>query len=142
MKSDKRGWGCRFFSSLIQRAAKLAKRKGGGSLSLLLVGAGVPARGEAPRPPPTAQYKHLSEQQCAKLKVALEAAQQDARLSQPEGCLRTEVCSVFSCVMGKSSPVNHSFCRDVILPVCCSCSSVLPLGHGALPPLSLSLILF
>ena len=84
---------CRFFSSLIQRAAKLAKRKGGGSMSLLMVGAGMPARGEAPLPPPTAEYKHLSEQQRQKLKAALEAAQQDVRLSQPEGCLRVEVTS-------------------------------------------------
>ena len=83
--------GCRFFSSLIQRAAKLAKRKGGGSMSLLMVGAGMPARGEAPLPPPTAQYKHLSEQQRQKLKAALDAAQQDVRLAQPEGCLRVEV---------------------------------------------------
>ena len=60
-------------------------------MSLLMVGAGVPARGEGPRPPPTTQYKHLSEQQRQKLKAALETAQQDARLLQPEGCLRTEV---------------------------------------------------
>jgi len=65
-------------------------------MSLLMVGAGVPARGEGPRPPPTTQYKHLSGQQRQKLKAALEAAQQDACLSQPEGCLRTEVtfCSL------------------------------------------------
>lgn len=88
--------GCRFFSSLIQRAAKLAKRKGGGSMSLLMVGAGVPARGEAPLPPPTSQYKHLSEQQRQKLKAALETAQQDVRLSQPDGCLRVEVAVLVS----------------------------------------------
>ena len=82
---------CRFFSSLIQRAAKLAKRKGGGSMSLLMVGAGMPARGEAPQPLPTAQYRHLSEPQRQKLKAALGATQQDLRLSQPEGCLRVEV---------------------------------------------------
>ena len=82
---------CRFFSSLIQRAAKLARHKGGGSLSLLLLGAGMPARGEAPVPPLTTHYGHLSEQQRQKLRAALEAAQQDARLSQSDGCLRTEV---------------------------------------------------
>ena len=82
---------CRFFSSLIQRAAKLARHKGGGSLSLLLLGAGMPARGEAPLPPLTARYDHLSEQQRQKLRAALEAAQQDARLVQSDGCLRTEV---------------------------------------------------
>ena len=60
-------------------------------MSLLLVGAGVPARGEAPRPPPTTEYKHLSDAQRQKLKTALDAAQLNARLSQPEGCLRTEV---------------------------------------------------
>lgn len=69
----------------------MARHKGGGSLSLLLLGAGMPARGEAPRPPLTVRYDHLSEQQCQKLRAALEAAQQDARLSQPDGCLRTEV---------------------------------------------------
>ena len=76
---------------MIQRAAKLARQKGGGSLSLLLLGAGMPARGEAPLPPLATRYDHLSEQQRQKLRAALEAAQRDARLSQPDGCLRTEV---------------------------------------------------
>ena len=91
--------GCRFFSSLIQRAAKLARQKGGGSLSLLLLGAGMPARGEAPLPPLAARYNHLSERQRQKLRAALEAAQQDARLSQPDGCLRTEVRPCFGLKM-------------------------------------------
>ena len=29
--------GCRFFSSLVQRAAKVHRRRGGGSLTLLMV---------------------------------------------------------------------------------------------------------
>ena len=80
---------------MIQRAAKLARQKGGGSLSLLLLGAGMPARGEAPLPPLSARYDHLTEQQRQKLRAALEAAQQDARLSQSDGCLRTEVRPCF-----------------------------------------------
>ena len=81
----------RFFSSLIQRAAKLHKRLGGGSLTLLPVLAGAPARGEGPRPPSAAQYKHLSEAQREKLQAALEAAHQQQLGQQQEGCVRTEV---------------------------------------------------
>lgn len=38
---------CRFFSSLIQRAAKMHRRLRGGSMSMLLVTPGVPASGES-----------------------------------------------------------------------------------------------
>ncbi|KAK9915373.1 hypothetical protein WJX75_008150 [Coccomyxa subellipsoidea] len=85
----------RFFSSLIQRAAKLHKRLGSGSLTLLPVLAGAPARGEGPRPPDAAQYKHLSEAQRAKLQAALEAARKDQLSAQQEGCVRTEVVEEF-----------------------------------------------
>ena len=89
--------GCRrFFSSLLQRAAKLAKRLGGGSLSMLPVLAGVPARGEAALSGSAAaapeRYQHLSEAQRAKLAAALQAAQGDPRLAGTRaGCMRTEV---------------------------------------------------
>ena len=67
----------RFFSSLVQRAAKAHRRLKGGSTTMLLLLPGVPASGE---PPPAAGaarnaaegYKHLSEEQRAKLKAALE----------------------------------------------------------------------
>ena len=68
----------RFFSSLIQRAAKMHRRLRGGSLSLLLVVPGVPARGvrgalQGPHPhKDVLRYKHLSEAQKAKLLAALE----------------------------------------------------------------------
>lgn len=81
----------RFFSSLIQRAAKLHKRLGGGSLTLLPVLAGAPARGDGPRPAAVAQYKHVSEAQRAKLQAALEAARGEQLRSQQDGCVRTEV---------------------------------------------------
>lgn len=84
----------RFFSSLIQRAAKLHKRLGGGSLTLLPILSGVPAKGEAPRlrSVSTAVYKHVSEAQRQKLRAALELAQKEERLSVPdEGSIRTEV---------------------------------------------------
>ncbi|CAL8468619.1 g8159 [Coccomyxa elongata] len=84
----------RFFSSLIQRAAKLHKRLGGGSLTLLPVLAGAPARGEG-RPAAVAQYKHVSEEQRAKLQAALETARRDQLRSQQEGCVRTEVLEEF-----------------------------------------------
>jgi hypothetical protein len=91
----------RFFSSLLQRAAKLAPRLGGGSLSLLPVLAGTPARGEAPLAAAGAagvvpeRYQHLSAAQQRKLAAALAAAQQDERLkaSSAEACVRTEARS-------------------------------------------------
>lgn len=68
-----------FFSALIQRAAKLRRGLGGGSLTLLLALPGVPAtgqqtvaRGAAEEDPMTA-YQHLSEELKAKLKAALDA---------------------------------------------------------------------
>ena len=87
----------RFFSSLLQRAAKLAPRLGGGSLSLLPVLAGMPARGEAPLASAGAagvipeRYRHLTAEQQQKLAAALADAQRDERLSSSrEACVRTE----------------------------------------------------
>ena len=67
----------RFFSSLVQRAAKAHTRLKGGSLTMLLLLPGVPATGE---PPPAegvarnaaAGYKHLSQEQRDKLMAALQ----------------------------------------------------------------------
>ena len=56
---------CRFFSSLVQRAAKVHTRLKGGSVTMLLLLPGVPATGE-PSPAAgvarnaAAGYKHLS----------------------------------------------------------------------------------
>ena len=75
----------------------MARRLGGGSLSLLQVLAGVPARGEVPLSRSDAaleRYQHLTEAQRSKLVAALSAAQADARLSGVrDGCMRTEVCA-------------------------------------------------
>jgi hypothetical protein len=69
------------------------RRLGGGSLTLLPVLCGMPARGEAPRRSvDMAAYKHLSQAQREKLVAALETAQKDERLvREEEGSLRTEV---------------------------------------------------
>ena len=94
---------CRFFGSVLQRGAKLHRRKGGGSLTLLLVLPGLPARGEAAGDrarililgPNSPAYRHLSAAQRAKLAAALagdaaSAAAPGGAASQ-EGCMRTEV---------------------------------------------------
>ena len=60
-----------FFSSLMQRAAKMHRRLGGGSLSFLLCLDGVPATGTRAAPPKVADYKHLSEAQKAKIAAVL-----------------------------------------------------------------------
>ena len=77
---------CRFFSSLVQRAAKAHTRLKGGSLTMLLLLPGVPATGE---PPPAegvarnaaAGYKHLSQEQRDKLMAALQRPVQIVRTS-------------------------------------------------------------
>ena len=95
---------CRFFGSMLQRAAKLHRRKGGGSLTMLLVLPGLPVRGEPSgararvltADPDAKAYSHLSPVQREKLAAALaarggaegEAGSSDA---QPSGCVRTEV---------------------------------------------------
>ena len=56
---------------LVQRSAKMHRRKGGGSLTLLLVLAGRPATGQAR--PDVSKYQHLSTELKAKLEAALES---------------------------------------------------------------------
>lgn len=96
---------------MLQRAAKLHRRKGGGSLTMLLVLPGLPARGEPSGArarvltldPNAKAYSHLSPVQREKLAAALaarggaegEAGGGDA---QPSGCVRTEVRSKLGCV--------------------------------------------
>ncbi|KAK9829697.1 hypothetical protein WJX72_007407 [[Myrmecia] bisecta] len=84
-----------FFSSLIQRSAKVHRRLKGGSMTLLLVLPGTPATGQhASAAELVAQYKHLSPEQKAKLEAALRT-RQPAPPEIPEGCLRTEVIEEF-----------------------------------------------
>lgn len=96
---------------MLQRAAKLHRRKGGGSLTMLLVLPGLPARGEPSgararvltADPDAKAYSHLSPAQREKLAAALaarsgaegEAGGGDA---QPSGCVRTEVRPKLRCV--------------------------------------------
>ncbi|KAI3426327.1 hypothetical protein D9Q98_008700 [Chlorella vulgaris] len=64
----------RFISSLIQRAAKMHRRLRGGSMTMLLVTPGVPARGEVRRAREKIEgYRHLRPEQKAKLLAALDA---------------------------------------------------------------------
>lgn len=70
-----------FFSALIQRASKMKRSLGGGTLTLLLALPGVPATGQrtlapthrmmAPSADAMAAYKHLSEDLKTKLALAL-----------------------------------------------------------------------
>jgi hypothetical protein len=70
-----------FFSALIQRAAKMKRSLGGGTLTLLLALPGVPAVGNrivapthrmlAPHTEAVAAYKHISVELKTKLAVAL-----------------------------------------------------------------------
>lgn len=82
----------RFFSMLIQRAAKAHRRRGGGSLTLVMVLPGCPASGASRRPcAPAAGYRHLSDPQRQKLEAALSRqTSHDAAAEIADG-VRTEV---------------------------------------------------
>lgn len=80
-----------FFSSLIQRCARMHKRLGGGSMTGLFVVPGSPAQGRKPQvADKVAQYKHLSDAQKAKL---LKALARQAAVDQTD--LNTEVVEEF-----------------------------------------------
>lgn len=93
----------RFFSSLVQRCAKMHRRLKGGSMSALLVVPGTPATGMAKKARETVlKYRHLTEDQKAKLLSALEAQAPSEGASgkkNPKGPvpeeLRTEVVEEF-----------------------------------------------
>ena len=80
----------RFFSSLVQRAAKLHERNGGGSLTLLLVLPGTPATGRKKKKPDLSKYQHLSPEMRAKLGAAL-AGKADEAGGDSADTVRTEV---------------------------------------------------
>lgn len=96
---------CRFFSSLVQRAAKLHKKKGGGSLTLLLVLPGFPATGRTKKKPDLSKYQHLSPELRGKLEAALRGrADQDSTSARE--ILRTEVR--FKCTV----PCEIEICKS------------------------------
>ena len=112
---------CRFFSSLIQRAAKVHRRSGGGSLTMLAVLPGSPATGRAVSPASVvAQYKHLSEAQKQKLLAALEARQHQQTAAESssleEGRVRTEVRRMPTLTFGALLLIRPTTCTD--LPLC------------------------
>lgn len=74
----------------MQRAAKLHKRKGGGSLTLLLVLPGFPATGRTKKKPDLTKYQHLSPELKGKLEAALRDRADETSISGSE-TLRTEV---------------------------------------------------
>jgi hypothetical protein len=77
---------------LVQRAAKLHRKGGGGSLTLLLVLPGSPATGRTQRKPDMAKYKHISPELKAKMEAALRS-KSDRPGGASTGALRTEVIS-------------------------------------------------
>jgi len=83
---------CRFFSSLIQRSAQVHRRLGGGSMTLLAILPGQPAKGER-QPAATAEdYPNLTPSQRDKLLAALAKRQPPVAETLP-GCVNTEVRS-------------------------------------------------
>ena len=75
---------CRFFSLLVQRAAKMHRRNGGGSMTILLVLAGRPATGILKKAPDVSKYKHLSPELRAKLEAKLAADAKSQALTKEE----------------------------------------------------------
>ncbi|KAK9824846.1 hypothetical protein WJX81_006563 [Elliptochloris bilobata] len=134
----------RFFGSMLQRAAKLHRRKGGGSLTMLLVLPGLPARGEPTgararvlaQDPDAKPYSHLSDAQRAKLAAALSmraaagtAAPGDD--AQPAGCVRMEVVEeVMSIADGQVVLVPGPGGLPVVDPA----ASISRIGGRAYPP--------
>ncbi|KAA6423081.1 MAG: F0F1 ATP synthase subunit alpha [Trebouxia sp. A1-2] len=84
----------RFFSSLIQRSAQVHRRLGGGSMTLLAILPGQPAKGER-QPAATAEdYPNLTPCQRDKLLAALAKRQPPVAETLP-GCVNTEVVEEF-----------------------------------------------
>jgi hypothetical protein len=81
----------RFFASLIQRAAKMNKNLGGGSMTLLLVAPGMPATGQASPSLDPGQYQTLNPELRDKLMKALAAKPQEPSVEASGASIRTEV---------------------------------------------------
>ena len=97
-----------FFSSLIQRTARMHKRLKGGSLTGLFVVPGSPAQGRKPQMmDKVAHYKHLTEAQKAKLLRALE--HQEAAEHHD---LNTEVVEEFMSMADGQVVLEHA--RDAV----------------------------
>lgn len=80
----------RFFSSLIQRSAQVHRRLKGGSMTMLAILPGQPAKGER-QPAATAEdYPNLTPAQRDKLLAAL-AKRQPPKAETLPGCVKTEV---------------------------------------------------
>ena len=104
---------CRFFSSLIQRSAKVHRRLKGGSMTMLAILPGQPAKGERqPQSRGPQDYPNLSPQQREKLLAALQK-QQPAKAETPVGWARTEVCI--------SSVARSAFFYARFAAITCSC---------------------
>lgn len=93
-----------FFSSLIQRCARMHKRLKGGSMTGLFVVPGSPAQGRKPQmADKIAQYKHLSDAQKSKLLKALE---QQAAAEQTD--YNTEVVEEFMSMADGQLVLEHT----------------------------------
>ncbi len=110
---------CRFFSSLIQRSAQVHRRLGGGSMTLLAILPGQPAKGER-QPAATAEdYPNLTPSQRDKLLAALAKRQPPVAETLP-GCVSTEVrtgagLAAYGCCSKKAvvliaAQEDHSHC--------------------------------
>lgn len=101
----------RFFSSLIQRSAKLNKRLKGGSLTSLLVTPGVPATGNTLAARKKIEsYKHLSAEQKSKLISALETKEKGlvgSRTHSPNELLTEVVEELMSIADGQIVLKGH-----------------------------------
>jgi len=113
---------------VLQRGAKLHRRKGGGSLTLLLVLPGLPARGEAAGDrariltlgPNSPAYRHLSAAQRAKLAAALAgdaaSAAAPGGAAPQEGCMRTEVRPAGGLAGTRLYGAHGSMLRSICVP--------------------------
>ena len=82
---------CRFFSSLVQRSAKVHRRLKGGSMTMLAILPGQPAKGERqPDGRGPQDYPNLTPEQREKLLAALQK-RQPPKAALPPGSTRTEV---------------------------------------------------
>jgi F0F1-type ATP synthase alpha subunit len=93
-----------FFSSLIQRTARMHKRLKGGSLTGLFVVPGSPAQGRKPQMvDKVAHYKHLTEAQKAKLLKALEHQE-----ASEQHDLNTEIVEEFMSMADGQVVLEHA----------------------------------